>query len=742
MAVSTSLAEASPTSRLEKQQPKDNISLANQVIDLISEYGLNKSKPTLARESFLSYITKQINTGATLRLVLPAFPFKSPSNKKVLGTLPDLGEELALVRLQGLCENVRQMYKGGAEVVIVSAGLVYNDLLGVSDEDVWVYRKALMQLAKDKKLTNIHFSNLSNFFPRESSEAEHLVAKISGEHESAYLDSVSSLRKWFLGRYTPPGFDVESVIKNDEDTRKTFEKYLTDLKEDLGVADVGEEGEHDLDCKDLNGESRKHTENDIATNGDNGTQSLDGNSSNGVHVNGENVQTVEQSTISIDKHSNDGNGTNGEDETDQNGSDDIHPVEETEKHLDNGTTTALENGLHFQEENGSRIPQSPHKDIAQAMIIRGAAFAAAIRTNYKDAIRLSVHSSTGTSKLSIQLLDEPENAASTPWHSAISLSLDGAFRTGPAAQLHSTHDLIYRYGRPYYFREKSELFNWDIDVEFEPLYPSGLLIHPSAETSPISAMHLPMQKVRSLSITMSPIILRGFTDTLEESVYVGKGHESGKILPWTFGIIQKVKDAGVNTKMGNNVTSNEAMPMHFDGMFKFEERKDEVTGEVKKVQAPPGYQFFTALATAPEGTGYTLFASSRLFWEFLPKPFTVEHFESIRWNMDNNGFWDAKMKDLPLVVRHPVTKLPCMRWHEPWDETKTIYSTCVVTLDGQEKEKEIIKTIDKLLYDWRVCFRFEWRKGDWLVSDNTSLLHTRTAYTSGCERELWRIHFD
>ncbi|KAH6671303.1 putative pyoverdine/dityrosine biosynthesis protein [Halenospora varia] len=634
MAVSAPLAKASPTAHLEKQQAKDNVSLANKVLDLISEYGLNKSNPTPAEESFLPYVQKHINTGATLRLVLPAFPFKSPSSEKVLGTLPDLGEELALARLQGLCENVKQVYKGGAEVVIVSAGLMYSDLLGVSDEDVWAYRKALIQLAKDKKLTNIKFSNISEFFPRESSEAENLVARISEEHESAYLNSVSSLRKWFLGRYSPPGFDVKSVIKDDEDTRKTYEKYLAELEEDL------------------------------------------------------------------------------------------------------------RNGLRSHEEKGNRVSKSPHNDIAQAMIIRGAAFAAAIKANYKDAIRLSVHSSTGTSKLSIQLLDEPENTTNTPWHSAISLNLDGAFRTGHAAQLRSTHDLVYRFGRPYYFREKSELFNWDIDVEFEPLYPCGLLIHPSPPTSPISAMHIPMQKVRSLSITMSPIILRNFTDTREESVYIGKGYESGKILPWTFGIIQKVKDAGVNTKMGNNVTSNEAMPMHFDGMFKFEDRKDEVTGEVKKVQAPPGYQLFTALATAPEGTGYTLFASSRLLWQFLPKPFTVEQFERIRWNMDNNGFWDAKMKDLPLVVRHPVTKLPCMRWHEPWDETKTIYSTCVVTLDGQEKEKEIIETINRLLYDWRVCFRFEWRKGDWLVSDNTSLLHTRTAYTSGCERELWRIHFD
>lgn len=32
--------------------------------------------------------------------VLPAFPFKSPSQKKVLGTLPDLAEEIFLRRYE------------------------------------------------------------------------------------------------------------------------------------------------------------------------------------------------------------------------------------------------------------------------------------------------------------------------------------------------------------------------------------------------------------------------------------------------------------------------------------------------------------------------------------------------------------------------------------------------------------------------------------------------------------------
>jgi alpha-ketoglutarate-dependent taurine dioxygenase len=154
----------------------------------------------------------------------------------------------------------------------------------------------------------------------------------------------------------------------------------------------------------------------------------------------------------------------------------------------------------------------------------------------------------------------------------------------------------------------------------------------------------------------------------------------------------------------------------------------------------PGYQFFNAIATTPKGTGYTLYTSSRLLFQQLHAPYSAERFEKIKWNIDTQGFWELKLKDLPLVVCHPVTNAPCIRWHETWDETKTKISTAKITLsDGNEEVNEVIRM---LLYDFRVCLRFTWNVGDYLLSDNNSMMHTRTGYTSGCERELWRIHFD
>ena len=63
--------------------------------------------------------------------------------------------------------------------------------------------------------------------------------------------------------------------------------------------------------------------------------------------------------------------------------------------------------------------------------------------------------------------------------------------------------------------------------------------------------------------------------------------------------------------------------------------------------------------------------------------------------------------------------------------------------DGVEDQGVVIcEVLDSLLHDRRVTYWHSWQKGDLLVSDNTSTMHTRSDFISGASRELWRIHFD
>ncbi|NUR90929.1 MAG: L-tyrosine/L-tryptophan isonitrile synthase family protein [Nonomuraea sp.] len=91
----------------------------------------------------LPHITRAIESGEPIRLVLPAFPCKSPSARKVLGPVPDLAERLALDFLQSLCDRVESLHPPGAELVICSDGRVFGDLIHVADADISRYQAEL-----------------------------------------------------------------------------------------------------------------------------------------------------------------------------------------------------------------------------------------------------------------------------------------------------------------------------------------------------------------------------------------------------------------------------------------------------------------------------------------------------------------------------------------------------------------------------------------------------------------------
>lgn len=112
----------------------DVTNISNQILDIVFEYALNKfddyvERFAAGRPKFLSVIDRFVGTGTQVEMCLPAFPFKS-ANKvdKVLGVLPDKAEELALERLNTLCNRIHEVYPPGAKLTIISDGLVYNGL--------------------------------------------------------------------------------------------------------------------------------------------------------------------------------------------------------------------------------------------------------------------------------------------------------------------------------------------------------------------------------------------------------------------------------------------------------------------------------------------------------------------------------------------------------------------------------------------------------------------------------------
>src|SRR5690348_15901901 len=87
--------------------------ITNAVLSIIELYHLkaspfNSSIVSQCWETFFPLIQKAIEVNELVSFILPAFPFKSPNKvDKVLSVLPDKCEEVALLHLQGFCNNIR-----------------------------------------------------------------------------------------------------------------------------------------------------------------------------------------------------------------------------------------------------------------------------------------------------------------------------------------------------------------------------------------------------------------------------------------------------------------------------------------------------------------------------------------------------------------------------------------------------------------------------------------------------------
>ncbi|KAF2001389.1 transferase family protein [Amniculicola lignicola CBS 123094] len=315
-----------------------------QILDIIFDYALNKfedSKDRLAAGAakFLSVIDSYVAAGTRVEACLPAFPFKS-ANKvyKVLGSLPDKAEELAMERLNTMCLRIKDVYPPGARVTIISDGITYNDLLAISDIDTWAYGEALRAMVMKKKFRNIGFSRIKDLldFPMPDQL-----------REITYVANCTNFRRVLLNKYGIPNLNIDHEIATNPDTKLTYLGYRRFLESDL-----------------------KHI-------------------------------------FTLGKHR---------------------------------TSNAYKKDVKY---------------LAKQMLIRGYAFAGAIKNTYPNHLRLSIHASMGEHKVSMSLLNT-RTGFTTPWHCSVALLANGEWVSAPMGDFKEDPrlEIVYEDGRPSYFKEK------------------------------------------------------------------------------------------------------------------------------------------------------------------------------------------------------------------------------------------------------------------------------------------------
>ncbi|GME23715.1 Pyoverdine biosynthesis [Neofusicoccum parvum] len=394
------MAKFTPRTRSDSGYDLSPSATTLRILEVIESYGKHEKSHSnadqtgwLGRTTFGPIVEKHVRSGTIIPMVLPSFPWKSINRvDKVLGTDPDLGEELALARINDLCQSVQQVYTPGAMVVIATDGLCYNDILGIPDEDAWDYGSAIRSLAAKRGYSCIKFMRIMNLL------GLYTDSEIS-KHD--YLNLCSSARKQLALRYGDPSFDADMFLKTDEDYMRTYLGYSKFLTKDLAYSSV------------------------------------------------------------------------------------------------------------MASLPSRKMYKAKVKAIGKEMIAGGVAYAKLIREVYPEHVRLSIHPSSGATKLSIPLIPQPSGFSMSPWNCAIAVSTKGTFRTSHVSDLRDSHDLVQKDGRDYCFREKSPLYRWDAEVEMEHHY-GGVLVIRDKYDGKVELDQADRKRLVALAILQGRVELQGF----------------------------------------------------------------------------------------------------------------------------------------------------------------------------------------------------------------------------------------
>ncbi|WP_299010295.1 L-tyrosine/L-tryptophan isonitrile synthase family protein [uncultured Shewanella sp.] len=195
-----------------------------RILNLLASYLVrheNDQFDTQGRELARQQIQYFMAKNEPLEFILPGFPCKSPNViDKSFSAMPDLGEVLAIERLDAFCVALNEIYPYGSRVTILSDGTTFADIVHVDDEVKTQYNAALRQLCVTE---NIIWADLIDLLL----DAKH-IHKTEGEHlRKALLKGIST---------GPRSFDkfVQKVSESVEQA-KVHDKLCSYLYHDVCI---------------------------------------------------------------------------------------------------------------------------------------------------------------------------------------------------------------------------------------------------------------------------------------------------------------------------------------------------------------------------------------------------------------------------------------------------------------------------------------------------------------------------
>lgn len=97
-------------------------------------------------EMILDKVQKRIQNNQPIQLTISLFPCKIPNRLKSAGYSPDLAEIASISRLAEVCIAIKQIYDPGAEIIVLTDGKRFQDIMGFPKTIINQYQLALIKM--------------------------------------------------------------------------------------------------------------------------------------------------------------------------------------------------------------------------------------------------------------------------------------------------------------------------------------------------------------------------------------------------------------------------------------------------------------------------------------------------------------------------------------------------------------------------------------------------------------------
>lgn len=256
------------------------------------------------------------------------------------------------------------------------------------------------------------------------------------------------------------------------------------------------------------------------------------------------------------------------------------------------------------------------------------------------------------------------------------------------------------------------------------LDPFGVLIQ--APSTGVSAADLPVAPLRWLARDEHLVVLRGFDVFAEADELAAWCATWGEIMMWPFGAVLDLVEAETPT---DHIFDHSEVPLHWDGMYK---------------PYIPEFQIFQCVTEVGAGDGgHTTFCHTGRVLS-RAEPATVERWRGITvtYGIENVVHYGGEAVS-PLVVPHPSTGEPTLRFNEPPDPANEAFlNRPRHRFDGVAPDEvpALLTELHDALADPACYYEHVWQRGDIVIADNYTLLHGRTAFTPRAPRHVRRVH--